>query len=68
MEIDHWKEVPQEEIEKLPENSVISITSSLHITEVRRKEKDQIYRSLYEISTGDLLLHQKLVEQYREVE
>lgn len=62
MEIEVWKELTKEEEPLLEQAEFVSFSSSLHVSQYRRKLGDQIFRSLYLIETGDLISHEKLVE------
>ena len=57
-----WTDVLEEELEFLDKGIVISITDSLHITNVTREYNGEIYRSLYEINGGKLIVHEKLIK------
>lgn len=62
MKIDYWEPMSAAEVKNIPKMTVISANNSLHVEEIRMTYKGELYRSLYEISTGDLIANEKFKE------
>lgn len=62
MTIDYWEPMSAAEGKNIPKMTVIAVNNSLHIEEIRMTYKGELYRLLYEISTGDLIANEKFKE------
>lgn len=62
MTIDYWEEMSEAEIKNIPKMEIISQSSSFHIEEIRMTYKGELYRQLFEISTGNLIASEKFKE------
>jgi len=63
MTIEYWEPMSAAEVKNIPKMTVISANSSFHVEEIRMEYKGELYRSLYEISTGDLIANEKFKEE-----
>lgn len=62
MTIDYWEEMSAAEIKNVPKMEIIEHSSSFHVEEIRMTYKGELYRQMFEISTGNLISNEKFKE------
>lgn len=65
MTIDYWEEISEAEIKNISKMEIISHSNTFHVEEIRMTYKGELYRQLFEISTGNLIVSEKFRETVR---